>query len=87
MSRLLIFLSLFHFFSDRFIIPAYKCGGNLANSKSISGDIDRDPVECRANKSVDDGVQAGKLARAIVDENKKTRHEARGGRGRNSFPA
>lgn len=31
--------------------------GNLANSKSISDDIDRGPAERRANKSIDDGVR------------------------------
>lgn len=52
--------------------------GNLANSKSISGNIDRGPAERRANKSRRWWSSAGKLARAIVDESKKARHGAGG---------
>lgn len=78
------FLSLIYSFSDRRSSFWYtSVVGNLVNSKSISGDIDRDIAECRANKSVDDGVRQVNWLELLSAKTRKRDTK----RGKNSFPA
>lgn len=72
-----------HFFFDRG--SSLRCAsvvGNLANLKSISGDIDRDYAECRANKSADDGVGQVNWLELLSTKQESMIHEE----GKNSFP-